>query len=134
MAVRDELRQVAEPLREEALGLLLWGSHVKGPTTPRSDVDLCIVAGPNGDPDALLRIAWRRVHLPDRDLDVRVFENLPMFLKGAVLEAHEVVLTRDEPALYEYLYRFRKLWADQAHRQRVTEEEVRTMLRRKAGR
>lgn len=134
MAVRDELRRVAEPLREEALGVLLWGSQVRGPTTPRSDVDLCIVAGPDGDPDALLRIAWRRVHLPDRDLDVRVFENLPMFLKAAVLEAHEVILARDEPALYEYLYRFRKLWADQAHRQRVSEEEVRTMLRRKAGR
>lgn len=134
MALRDELRRAVEPLGDRALGVLLWGSHAEGSATPRSDVDLCIVAGPDGDPDALLRAAWRHVHVPGRDLDIRVFENLPMFLKAAVLEDHEVLATPDEPALYEHLYRFRKRWADQAHRQRVTEEEVRTMLRRKARR
>lgn len=138
MALRDELRAAAAPLVDDVgvLGVLLWGSTVTGEATPRSDVDVCVVAGPDRTVDEVLRVAWRTLHVTDDgvDLDVKVFEELPMFLKAAVLEDHEVLLCPDEPALYEHLFHYRKLWEDQAHRQRLDADEVRAMLGRKAGR
>ena len=65
----------------------------------------------------------------DHDLDIRLFEELPMYLKAAVLRDHEVLVSQDEGDLYEYLYFFRKLWEDQAHRQSLTAEEARRLVR-----
>lgn len=42
----------------------------------------------------------------------------------------EVLVTRDEPALYEHLYPYRKLWDDERHRHELTHEETLEILRR----
>lgn len=47
-----------------------------------------------------------------------------MYLKAQVLEDGELILSRDEPGLSEYLRRWWKLWNDQAHRNRTTAEDV----------
>jgi hypothetical protein len=45
-----------------------------------------------------------------------------------VTEKGKVIQAKDVYALYEYFYTFRKLWGDQASRQRLTKEEIARML------
>lgn len=56
--------------------------------------------------------------------DVKAFEELPLYLKAEVLEHGVLVLARDEPALSEYLRTWRRIWADQAHRNRPRQEDM----------
>lgn len=128
MDLQTNLVETFAPLRDEVMGILLWGSHAANDATPRSDVDICVVAGPGKEPIDVLRLVWRTIDPNRLHLDIRVFEELPRFLQGRLLERHEVIIARDEPALYEYLYPFRKLWQDEAHRQRLTTEEARRLV------
>ncbi|MGQ0536226.1 MAG: nucleotidyltransferase domain-containing protein [Methanobacteriota archaeon] len=119
MDVEEDLKAAFAPLRGRVLGVLLWGSVAKGEATPRSDVDVCIVAGPGRDLLETLRSAWRDVDPSGLDLDIRIFEELPRFLQAQVLEHHVVLLCDDAPAMFEYLYFYRKLWESEKHRHRL---------------
>lgn len=111
--------------RLDCLGVFLWGSHAKGEADSRSDIDVCLVAGPGRDRTDLLRQAWRSV---GDAVDVKVFEDLPIYLQGEIFRAHEVIATRDKPDLYEYLRPYWKRWRDQAKRQQMTEDEARALF------
>lgn len=112
------------PLAGHVLGVILFGSHAEGTATPRSDVDVCIVGGPGVRPREALRLAWTRARLGGRRYDVKAFEELPLYLKAEVIEHGVVLLARDEPALSEYLRPWKRIWADQAHRNRPTPEDL----------
>lgn len=131
MDLRQRLKDASRSLSGEAMGTLLWGSFLTGDQTPRSDIDVCVVAGPAADPEEVQRAAWRAIpsELAGHDVDIKVFEDLPRFLQGAVIEDHEVLWSPDEPALYEHLYPFRRLWEHEAHRHRLTKEEARQLVR-----
>lgn len=94
------------------LGVLLYGSHAAGDATPRSDVDICIVA-----PDLPPYEAWKHVvrnmggEAQDR-FDIRVFGELPLQIQGKILEEGVVIVSPDVPALYERLFSVRKEWED----------------------
>lgn len=111
--------------RRDVLAVLLYGSQASGDSTPRSDVDICIVA-PEADRDALFKIILRHVREP---YDVKIFESLPMYLKIQVIKNHVVVYAREILDLYEYLYTYRKLWKDQERRNTLTEEDIKTLLK-----
>lgn len=100
----------------------------KGEETERSDVDLCIVAGPGRDPVEVLRTAWRALETGGREVDIQVFEALPLWLKAEVIAHHQVLWADDEPALGEYWLPIRRLWQDQAHRQRFDDDELDRLL------
>ncbi|MHA1806187.1 MAG: hypothetical protein ACTSX2_01270, partial [Candidatus Thorarchaeota archaeon] len=65
----------------------------------------------------LLGRLWQRLN-PDI-YDVWLFEELPLYMKMSVITSHVVIACKDVPALFEYFYLFRKIWADQAHRQAI---------------
>lgn len=134
MARPQALTRILEPIEEDIMGAYLFGSHARGTATPQSDIDVCLVAGPEREARDVLATAWRKTRLRQEGYDVRIFEELPMYLKAQVLEEGELVFTRDEPAMSEYLRRWRKLWADQAHRNRTTEADIeRIMAARRKG-
>lgn len=112
-------------LRGEVVAVLLWGSHAAGRAHERSDVDLCVVVGPSGDRErarsAALRATTERV-------DVKVFEDLPLYLQGAVIEADRLLWAEDEVALWEYLRPYRRRWADQKHRIAANDEALKRAL------
>lgn len=120
----EELKRKLAPLEDCILGAYLYGSHATGPTTPRSDIDLCLVAGPDNDPREVLQEAYRRTPLGQPPYDVRIFEELPLYMKAQVLEDGNLILSRDEPALSEYVRRWSKVWGHQAHRNRTTKEDL----------
>ncbi len=114
----------------QVLGILLYGSQVTGDATPRSDIDICIVTQ-TSEPYQLSRILqeiWQRVPVTLLKYDVRMFHELPLFIQKDVIEMGRLVFTRDEPALYEYLYPFRKRWEDQKFRQQLSREELITFF------
>lgn len=112
------------PIVDEVMGVILFGSHAEGTATPRSDIDVCIVGGPGKAPLQTLRLAWRKATLGGRPYDLKAFEELPLYLKAQVMERGIVLLTKDEPKLSEYLRPWKRIWADQAHRNRPTAEDL----------
>jgi hypothetical protein len=56
--------------------------------------------------------------------DVRVFEALPLYLQGAVLDDGLLAVARDAPALSEYLRPWRKRWRHEARRCRPSDDSM----------
>lgn len=103
-------------LEPRVAGVFLWGSQALGSAHARSDIDICIVAGPGADAVDVLIDALGLTTRAGKPYDVRVFEELPLFLKGAVLDHGMLVFARDATGLAEYLRPWRKVWEDQAAR------------------
>ncbi|MCA1814537.1 MAG: nucleotidyltransferase domain-containing protein [Halobacteriales archaeon] len=124
MADLARVRRDFLPIAEDVMGVYVFGSHAEGAATPRSDIDVCIVGGPGVPPQEALRLAWSRADLGGQPYDVKAFEELPLYLKAEVLEHGVLVHARDEPRLSEYLRTWRKIWADQAHRNQPNAEDM----------
>ena len=108
------LRKISEDLahlKEYSIGMLLYGSHVTGKADERSDIDICIIAGPSQDPMNTLSKSWQTVRA---DIyDIRIFEHLPLHLQIRVLISG-IWLYQEDPAMVgEYLYPVWKRWDDQ---------------------
>ncbi|MBN1234900.1 MAG: nucleotidyltransferase domain-containing protein [Methanotrichaceae archaeon] len=125
--VKKKLSFLQDPFWEERiLGVLLYGSQVRGEAGPRSDIDLCLVAPQATDRAAL----WRKFIslLRDDQYDVHIFEILPLHIKMSVIEEGVVLHSRDVLELYEYFYPFRREWEDQKHRHTLAPEEMRSLI------
>ncbi len=112
------------------LGVMLFGSHVTGDATSTSDIDICIVTEIK-DAHELYRIlaeVWQTVPVARLKYDVRMFQELPLFIQKDVIELGQVIISRDDPTLYEFLYPYRKRWMDQKYRQEMSPEEISTIF------
>jgi len=105
------------------LGILLYGSYLEDKQTNRSDIDICVVAPNEGDSE-LLSFILQNINVNLKKYDVRLFSELPLYIKIQIIEKGIVIFSPDELDLYEFFYIYRKLWADQEHRQRITKEEL----------
>lgn len=112
------------------LGVLLYGSHVTGNITRRSDVDICIVLGKRDEETIkeVLHQVWRHTPINTFHLDVKIFEELPLHLQANIIHHHELLLSKAKYDLYEYLYQYRKRWNDQKHRQHLSKKERKQFL------
>lgn len=123
--VDTELTRIKEDLKfitdiPEVRAVLIFGSYVHGDATPRSDVDICVVAPDlrtSKERSVLLGKIWRG--LRSNRYDVRLFEELPLHIQIEIIENNIIVYCDDVPELFEYFYFYRKLWKDQAHRQAI---------------
>ena len=125
MAEKDAVASIYkdfEFLKDRVLAVLIFGSAVDGDEF--RDIDVCIVA-PEG---YNIREIFKRIDVSGKRYDVWLFEELPLYMKLEVIEKHVVVFSRDLLELYEYFYKFRKLWKDQAKRNKVTREDLEYML------
>jgi len=123
----EELRRDFREFEDSCMGVLLYGSHAKGKATKRSDVDVCLVKPKPG--------VYKRVFQKlGGKYDVKVFEELPLYVQIEVIRNH-VVIYGDELELSEYFYQFRKLWKDMERRIRENQFESvgeKVKLRRRA--
>lgn len=104
--------------------VLLFGTYVSGEFGPRSDIDVAIITRLK-DRGAMMSIRIDAAgEAPDK-YDIQVFEQLPMIIKGSILENFQV-LFGDPLEIGEYLYLFRKFWKDFSYRIEVpTVDEIR---------
>lgn len=88
----------------EVLAVILFGSHARGECRAGSDVDVCLVLTPAPrDAGALGRTVL--AYASAVDLDVQVFERLPLYVRHRVLKDGRVLFVRDEDALYDVAFR-----------------------------
>jgi len=127
--VKDKLlNQIADDFSEiiknkKILGILLYGSYVEERNTNRSDIDICVVA-PNEDIYELISHLLQNINVNEKKYDIRVFNELPLYIKIHVIQTGVLIYSSNKLDLYEYFYIYRKLWDDQKHRQEISKEEL----------
>ncbi len=104
-----DLKRDFEMFKEDALGILLFGSSARMEDVERSDIDICIVRPVN---DGLLT---EMNQMLGGKYDIKVFENLPLYIQIEIIRDHKII-HGDEVELSAYFYRFRRLWADMVPR------------------
>lgn len=127
------MKQVAHPaiarLVERAksdpdiLAVLLFGSRAREEAGPGSDVDVCLVLRP--EPRSDLATGEKRLeYLTVGDLDVAIFQKLPLHVRSRVLKEGKTLFVRDEDALYDLAIRTARAFEDFRHIHRLHLEHV----------
>ena len=100
---------------DRILGVILYGSYAKNEQHARSDIDICIIAPKCKTPKeiaGLLGFIWQNINA--NIYDIRIFEELPLYIKISIINNHRIIYAKDKYSLYEYFYLYRKLWQDQS--------------------
>ncbi|MBI4400677.1 MAG: nucleotidyltransferase domain-containing protein [Nitrospirae bacterium] len=105
------------------LAVVLYGSQARREATARSDVDVCLILAPGHDSrDDQLRA--RLTYLPVANLDIRVFQQLPLYIRRRVLREGAILSCRDLDALYDLACRTAKAYENFRPRYRSYLEQV----------
>ena len=106
-----EIRKAIKPLERLALAIYLYGSQADGTAHEKSDSDLCVVA--EGDDNELYR-QTNLVMSKHPGLDIKLFGELPLYLKKEVMENGKLLYCKGAAELSEYLRFYKRLWNEQA--------------------
>ncbi len=108
--------------------VVIFGSFVRGDFGPTSDIDIAIITR-DKDKKKNLEIRIEALGRAPKCYDIHIFEELPLALKGIVIENY-IVLFGDPLEIGMYFYHFRKLWEDFRHRIEIpTIAEIRKSIR-----
>lgn len=105
MAARAQMDRLLRRAADDpdVLAVLLFGSTARGDSNADSDVDVCLVLTQGVRSSA--QMGEKRVaYLGDVDLDVQVFQSLPLYIRPRVLHDGRVLFCRDEDALYDVAF------------------------------
>ncbi len=92
----NKLLAIAKKDRE-IVAVLLYGRHARGYAKPISDIDLCLVL--RKEKGAFKkRVEYSTV---SENLDVQVFQKLPLYIKVRVLREGKTLHCKDEDLLYK---------------------------------
>lgn len=89
----------------DVLAVLLFGSRTqKRSVHPESDIDLCLVLKPSAY--TALVLSRKKIHYLELggDLDIQIFQQLPLHLKQRILQAGKILYCSDQDALYHQAY------------------------------
>jgi len=102
----------------DVLAVMLFGSRARGEAGLDSDFDVCLVltSGPTCDADGTQK---RLDYLAEADLDLTIFQQLPLYVRSRVLREGKVLFVRDENQLYDVAIRTVKAWEDFRHIHRM---------------
>lgn len=98
---------------EAVLAVILFGSRARGEELPGSDIDLCLVLAPARG-TKIDQMTARVAYLPHGSgrLDLRIFQQLPLYIRRRVLKEGTVLLCKDLDALYAIAYRTAQAFED----------------------
>lgn len=132
MALPPEIRQISHQLNfleSTVLGILLYGSYAQNSQSTHSDIDICLVAPQIKNHSKIFLEILGRITNPL--VEIRFFELMPLNLKASVIENHIIIFSPNSAHLYEYFYKYRKLWNDQRQRQNISGDELLKMINNK---
>jgi predicted nucleotidyltransferase len=107
----------------DVLAVMLFGSGARGEAAPGSDLDVCLVLAA-ARPSALAASHKRLEYLGEGDLDVAIFQQLPLYIRSRVLREGRVLFVRDEEALYALATRTARTFEDFRHVHRQYIDQV----------
>lgn len=111
----DQLLAMVEQ-DKEVLAVIIFGSAVRQEKTPLSDVDLCLVMMPLPKPSSLTGLSYKRLeYMEDNSFDLRIFQQLPLYIRVRVLREGRILFVRDENQLYELAFRTAQAFEDFKH-------------------
>ncbi len=113
MDARRQLQRLLSTAQDDPdiLAVILFGSTARGEQTSASDVDVCLVLQPCAY-DPLARSRKRLTYLKQGDLDVHLFQQLPLYVRRRVLREGKVLFERDTDALYSLAFRTAQAFED----------------------
>lgn len=114
---------------QNILAVLAFGSQVEGRAHAFSDVDICLVmprASEKTRRETLLKISGT---LPEK-YDVKVFEDLPLMLKGEVIKNNNALFIRNENELHGYLWNEKKIYDDYQHQYKLAHTPLKERLKK----
>ncbi|MCK4649487.1 nucleotidyltransferase domain-containing protein [bacterium] len=108
---------------KQILALLLFGSRAREDSIKASDIDICLVLMP-GSYTPLNLSQKRLTYLKSFDLDIQIFQQLPLYIKVRVLKEGRVLFCRDEDNLYNISFSTIQEFSDFEHIYREYLKEV----------
>jgi predicted nucleotidyltransferase len=96
---------------DDILAVILFGSVARGEDTPTSDVDVCLVLQPR-EYSPLTLSRKKLAYLKEGNLDIHVFQQLPLYIRTRVLKEGRILFERDTDALYELAFRTAQAFED----------------------
>jgi predicted nucleotidyltransferase len=101
---------------KEVLAVIVFGSAARDEQVPLSDVDICLVMMSQLKPFGPTTLSHKRLEYMKGDsLDVRIFQQLPLYIRVRVLKEGRILFVRDENQLYELAFRTAQAFEDFKH-------------------
>ncbi len=113
-----ELEKLLIKVRQDTdvLAVFLFGSSARQEQSPGSDVDICLVMKPLTRPFEVGALSTKRLeYLKDFSFDIRIFQQLPLYVQVRVLKEGRVLFVRDEDRFYELAFRTAQAFEDFKH-------------------
>jgi predicted nucleotidyltransferase len=132
--MKEHLLEVLKDMMPYVKGILVYGSFIKGYADENSDIDICVIQKEG------IGIGIESKDLYDRILrvsaneryDIVVFNEIPWYLRGEILENNEIIYAEDEDDLDFWLYKQSKIWNGMKRRQKsVSAEDLIDRLKEK---
>ncbi len=116
LTMEEKLRKLVEKAEKDAevLAVIAFGSQVRGEAGPASDLDICLVLQPCS-PEKHSLSQKRLDYLKEFDLDIQIYQQLPLYIRRRVLKEGRVLFCRDEKRLYELAFRTAQEFEDFKH-------------------
>ncbi len=119
--MKEELLGVLNDIIPYVKGILAYGSVIKGYADAKSDIDICVIPKETIE---LTELYERILYVSaDERYDVVVFNEIPWYLRGEILEHNEVIYAEDVDELDFWLYKHSKTWHGMKRRQRLVSAE-----------
>jgi len=119
--IKERLLDVLRDMVPYVKGILVYGSFIKGYADRGSDIDICVIEMEGIESKYLYK---RILYLSgDERYDIVRFNEIPWYLRGEILEDHEVIYAEDADELDFWLYKQLKIWSGMKRRQSVVSAE-----------
>jgi len=101
---------------KELLAVIIFGSAARDEKVLLSDVDICLVITSQPKSFELTSLSHKRLeYMKDNSLDVRIFQQLPLYIRVRVLKEGRILFVRNENKLYELAFRTAQAFEDFKH-------------------
>ncbi|MGQ0811995.1 MAG: type VII toxin-antitoxin system MntA family adenylyltransferase antitoxin [Nitrospiraceae bacterium] len=110
-----KVEQLLKKVRTDpkVLAAILYGSQARRESASDSDTDVCLVLPPEKDLKTDQAVVLEEyLHDAGSRLDIRVFQQLPLYIRSRVLREGVVLFCNDEDALYALAYRTAQAYED----------------------
>jgi hypothetical protein len=105
------VKKALKPLEKNSFAVLLYGSAAKNESHEKSDIDVCVIAG---EKKKLLFKETNILMSKHSELDIKLFEELPLYIKKDVIQEGILLYCKNKQELEELFRLYRKLWNEQA--------------------